>query len=97
MSQIIVKKPSENELKSLGVERWSSWNCKKSTFDWTYGEDETCYFQEGRVKVKTPDGTVEVRKGDLATFPKGLKCTWEVIEPIRKVYTFNLVRKDVGV
>ncbi|MEW6328302.1 MAG: cupin domain-containing protein [Thermodesulfobacteriota bacterium] len=25
----------------------------------------------------------------MVTFPRGLKCTWTVIEPIRKVYTFK--------
>jgi len=41
------------------------------------------------VNVKTPDGEVEFGKGDLVTFPEGLKCTWNVIEKIRKVYKFG--------
>lgn len=90
MPGIIVKKPSKDELKTLEIEKWSSWSCEKSTFDWTYDEDEACYFHEGHAKVKTQEGTVEIRKGDLVTFPKGLKCTWEVLESVRKVYIFNL-------
>jgi uncharacterized cupin superfamily protein len=42
------------------------------------------------VKVHLPDGrAVEVKKGDLAEFAKGLDCTWEVIEPVRKHYRFG--------
>jgi len=41
----------------------------------------------GKVKVNTADGEeVEFGKGDLVTFPQGVKCTWDVKEKIRKVY-----------
>ena len=89
MAEIKVEKLSDEELKSLGVDKWSPWGCEPSTFDWEYGEKETCYVLEGKVKVKTPDGEVEFGKGDLVTFPEGLKCTWNVIEKIRKVYKFG--------
>lgn len=86
MSEIKVEKPTKEKLDALGVQKWSSWECAASTFDWEYDEAETCYILEGKVKVKTPDGEVEFGKGDLVTFPKGLKCTWNVIRKIRKVY-----------
>lgn len=89
MSEIKVERPSEEELNSLGINKWSSWECEKSTFDWEYDDDETCYVFEGKVKVKTPSGEVEFGKGNLVKFPKGLKCTWKVIERIRKVYKFG--------
>ncbi len=89
MAEIKVEKLSDEELKSLGVDEWSSWECEPSTFDWEYDDKETCYVLEGKVKVKTPDGEVEFGKGDLVTFPEGLKCTWNVIEKIRKVYKFG--------
>ncbi len=87
--EIKVEKPSEGKLKSLGVDNWSPWECEPSTFDWEYTSDETAYVLEGKVKVKTPAGQVEIEKGDLVHFPKGLKCTWNVIKTIRKVYTFK--------
>jgi len=59
------------------------------TADWEYDEKESCYVLGGRVKVKTPDGEVESGKGDLVTFPKGLKCSWNVIKKIGKVYRFG--------
>ncbi len=68
---------------------WNQWGCEPSTFNWEYNEDETAYVFEGKVIVKTPTEEVEVRGGELVQFPKGLKCTWKVIEPIRKVYTFQ--------
>lgn len=89
MSEIKIKKPSQDELKKLGIDGWNPWSCPPSTFDWEYDSEETAYVFEGKVEVKTPSGTVTINGGDLVTFPKGLKCTWKVIEPIRKVYTFK--------
>jgi len=89
MAEIKVEKLSEEKLKALGVDEWSPWECEPSTFDWEYDDKETCYVLEGKVRVQTPDGEVEFGKGDLVIFPKGLKCTWNVIEKIRKVYKFG--------
>ena len=89
MSEIKIKKPSQEELKTLNIDSWSPWECEPSSFDWEYDSVETAYVFEGKVKVKTASGEVEINKGDLVTFPKGLKCTWNVIEKIRKVYKFD--------
>jgi uncharacterized cupin superfamily protein len=41
-------------------------------------------------EVKAPDGeAVEFGAGDLVTFPRGLKCNWNVRKPIRKHYRFS--------
>ena len=89
MAKIKIEKPDQEKLDSLGVKRWSPWECGASTFDWEYDSDEVCYILEGKVKVKTPEEEVEINKGDLVTFPKGLKCTWNVLNKIRKVYSFK--------
>ena len=89
MSEIKIEKPTQEKLKTLNVDNWSPWECEPSAFDWEYDLDETAYILEGKVKVKTPSGEVEISKGDLVTFPKGLKCTWNVIQKIRKVYKFG--------
>jgi uncharacterized cupin superfamily protein len=68
---------------------WEEWQCNPSTFDWEYDEDETAYVFEGKVLVKTLTEEVEIKGGQLVQFPKGLKCTWTVLEPIKKVYTFQ--------
>lgn len=89
MSKIRIEKPTKEKLDSLGINKWSSWECEPSTFDWEYDSDETAYVFSGKVKVKTSAEEVEINGGDLVTFPKGLKCTWNVIEKIKKVYTFK--------
>jgi len=89
MSEIKITRPDDEELKKLGIDSWSTWECEPSTFDWEYSDKETAYVFDGKVKVKTPTGEVEINKGDLVEFPEGLKCTWTVIEPIRKVYKFG--------
>jgi len=88
--KIKIEKPDEKKLEELNVKSWPMWEKEPSTFPWEYTETETCYILEGRVKVKPEDGEeVEIKKGDLVTFPKGLKCTWNVIEKIKKHYNFG--------
>ena len=87
--QISVKKPTQEELDTLGIKNWGSWECDASTFDWEYSDKETCYLYEGKVTVKTSEGEVSFGAGDLVVFPKGLKCTWKVAEPVRKAYKFG--------
>ncbi len=89
MEKIKIEKPTQEKLKKLNIDSWSPWGCEVSVFDWEYSSDETAYILEGKVKVKTPSQEVEINKGDLVTFPSGLKCTWNVLEPIKKVYTFS--------
>jgi uncharacterized protein len=88
-SRIFVEKPSAEQLKQLEVTSWPIWTKEVSTFDWHYSDREVCYFLEGDVIVKTTDGEVRVGKGDLVTFAKGLDCTWQVSQPVRKHYQFG--------
>ena len=87
--KIKIEKADEAKLKALNTESWSPWECEPSTFDWEYSSEEVAHVKEGKVKVKTEWEEVEINGGDIVTFPKGLKCTWTVIETIRKVYTFR--------
>ena len=90
MAEIKVERATDERLKELGVERWSAWGCGAETFDWEYTSDETAYVQQGRVTVQTEHGQqITFGAGDIVHFPKGLRCTWTVHEPIRKVYTFG--------
>lgn len=88
MSEIKKVKPSKEQVKKF-LQDWSPWECDISRFDWEYGMEETCFIIEGEVKVETAKGSVEIKAGDLVTFPKGLKCVWDVKKPLRKVYTFK--------
>ncbi len=90
MDNITVTRPTEEELNGLGISSWSPWECEQSVFDWQYDQEEWCYLFEGRVMVKTEAGDeVEIKKGDLVKFPKGLKCSWNVDDRVRKVYLFK--------
>lgn len=87
MSEIKILQPSKDELDKLGIDKWSSWECDPSEFDWQYPDQETAYVFKGKVVVTAADGSkVEIGQGDLVVFPKGLKCHWQVLERIEKVY-----------
>ena len=91
MSDIkVVKNPAETQLTELGVRNWPIWTKEASTFPWTYDDTETCFFLTGDVLV-TPDGgePVQMGKGDLVTFAKGLSCTWEIRQDVEKHYKFG--------
>ncbi|MBK9389174.1 MAG: cupin domain-containing protein [Bacteroidetes bacterium] len=87
---IHVEKPTEEKLEKLGVDSWPIWKKETSVFAWEYDEKETCYLLEGEVEVTPVNGkTVKFGKGDLVIFSEGLKCTWNVIKPIKKQYKFG--------
>jgi uncharacterized cupin superfamily protein len=81
---------SDERLKDLGISSWPIWTKEASEFPWQYDAQETCYLLEGDVVV-TPDGgdPVEIKKGDLVTFPRGMKCRWKIRKAVRKHYTFE--------
>jgi uncharacterized cupin superfamily protein len=83
----ITRKAEEPMLKAAGVSGWPIWEKEVSEFPWAYSEEETCYFLEGEVEV-TPEGgePVSMGKGDLVTFPEGMRCTWKIIRPVKKHY-----------
>lgn len=95
MKEILVEHLTDRRKEELGVPpepsdegAWAIWECGPSAFDWKYDQTEIAYLYEGNVKVLTKDGEVEIRGGDYVTFPKGLKCRWEVFEKVKKVYKF---------
>ena len=90
---IEVRKPTEEESASLGAKSWlprTGWRrgCEVSTSPWEYEDREVCYVLAGRVRVEGRDEDSDIEPaefgpGDLVTFPRGLKVTWQVIEPVR--------------
>lgn len=83
-------KPSPAKLDVLGVDHWPIWKKEVSRFPWSYDRAETCYVLRGRFVV-TPEGgdPRAFGRGDLITFPAGLSCTWEILEPVEKHYRFD--------
>lgn len=87
MDRISVEKPDSGQLKTLGVNSWPIWKKGKSNFGWSYDDKEICYILEGKAKVMPDSGeAVEFGPGDLVTFPKGMSCTWEITQAIKKYY-----------
>jgi uncharacterized protein len=89
LTKIFTEKPSKEKLEMLNTKSWATWTCDVSTFDWYYSEEEMCYFYEGKVIVETEHEKLEINPGDFVVFPKGLKCTWNVLEPVKKAYKFK--------
>ena len=88
--KIEIEIATQEKLKSLGVDSWSYWSCGISEFDWEYDSNERCYIQKGKAIITTEEGDkIEIKKGDIVLFPKGLRCSWSVVETIEKVYCFE--------
>ena len=91
VNQINVEKNlSQNKLDTLGVPTWPTWEKEVSTFEWSFPEQEIAYILAGSCII-TPNGGLPVSfgKGDLVTFPAGLKASWQVLEPLRKHYQLD--------
>ncbi len=91
MSKIKVQRQVDHSiLQQQEIHHWPVWSKEASTFPWHYHRAETCYFIEGEVIV-TPDGgeAVTMGTGDIATFPAGMSCTWEIRQAVKKHYQFG--------
>ena len=87
--KIEIIKLSESKITEKNILQWPIWTCEISEFDWEYSDEESCLLLDGEVEVKSEFETVRFSAGDFVVFPKGLKCYWKVISPVRKHYTFN--------
>lgn len=84
------KNPDVERLKTMGVFQWPIWEAAVSEFSWAYEMEETCYILEGRIIVTPQDGKpIEITPGDFVVFPKGMECRWQILEPVRKHYSFS--------
>jgi uncharacterized cupin superfamily protein len=63
------------------------WTAQPSVFNYTFELNETLHVLEGHVVVRQEGGpTLDLRAGDVATFPRGAVTRWEVREPFKKVF-----------
>jgi uncharacterized protein len=83
-----------DEMTTKGLTLWKDgdqevgvWECTPCPSYWTLETHEFVHVVAGRMTV-TPDGgsPTEVGPGDVAVFPRGWSGTWQIHEPIRKVY-----------
>ena len=87
--KITIKHLSESNIAEKNILQWPIWTCEISEFDWEYSDEEACLLLEGEVEVSSEFETVRFSAGDFVVFPKGLKCRWKVMQPVRKHYSFN--------
>ena len=87
--KITIKHLSEGKIAEQNILQWPIWTCEISEFDWEYSDEEACLLLEGEVEVSSEFETVRFSAGDFVVFPKGLKCRWKVMQPVRKHYSFN--------
>ena len=87
---LLERNPSPMKLEVLGVYDWPIWRKEASSFPWSYDRQETCYILRGRFTV-TPEGgePQQFQRGDLITFPAGLRCTWDIEQDVEKHYDFD--------
>jgi uncharacterized cupin superfamily protein len=74
-------------LRSTGAEgrtlKAGMWRCEESEFPYLFGVDETFVMIEGILRVKLEDGTTwNLGPGETASFLKGTRSTWTVVEPV---------------
>ena len=89
MSEVIISKLSEKEIREKNILTWPIWSKEKSRFEWYYESEEACLILEGEISVETANGTYHIQAGDFVLFKKGLRCVWNVIRPVRKHYQFS--------
>jgi uncharacterized protein len=88
MEKVIIKQLTEDEIMVRKIRTWPVWEKEISRFDWNYDSDEECLILEGEINIETENGNFKITVGDFVTFRKGLKCTWEIISPVKKHYNF---------
>jgi uncharacterized cupin superfamily protein len=56
------------------------------TFEYNFPGDESFLVVTGVVRITLAETgeTIEFHEGDVASFPKGTRSTWTIVEPIVK-------------
>ena len=62
------------------------WRCDPMTFDYVFPGDESFIILSGSVRIELEDGkeTIELKKGDVASLPKGTRSVWTILAPLEK-------------
>jgi uncharacterized cupin superfamily protein len=84
---VTVRKPDVSE--KAAMEKWPTWSCGVSEFDWHYDSEEHCLVTEGEVTVEWKGGSVSFGPGDYVVFPVGMDCVWKVKKAVKKHYRFQ--------
>ena len=87
MEEVLISKPTEAQVKEAST--WPIWTKEISAFDMNYSNTERCLILEGEVRVEVGNKKFYFKGGDYVVFPKGLKCRWIILKPVRKHYNFE--------
>lgn len=83
-----IRKPTEQERQI--AQAWPIWTKEVSEFPWEYDEQETCLILAGQVTITNETGQkFDFAGGDSVVFPRGMRCTWQIKQPVRKHYQFG--------
>ena len=80
---------SSDDLFSSGL-----WDCSAGTFYYTFPCDEIVHVIEGEVIVREADNEYTLRPGDVAFFPQGLTCQWEIPHYLKKFAIYRSVSRS---
>jgi uncharacterized cupin superfamily protein len=90
----LLEEATGEPMQTRGVTIWKDgdasagvWECTAGPSRWLLDTHEVIHLVAGRMTV-TPDGgeSTEINAGDVAIFPRGWSGTWDIHEPVRKVY-----------
>lgn len=66
------------------------WSCESGSFNWNYTWDETIYLIDGEITITDDHCNSNTYKaGDLFFITIGTKTTWNITQPVRKVFHFR--------
>jgi uncharacterized cupin superfamily protein len=66
------------------------WTCEPRVIPYTFPGDETFQVLEGEVHIEVESGeAVDLRAGDIASFPKGQNATWTITSPFKKFFVIS--------
>lgn len=66
------------------------WRAGVCTIDYHFDGDETIHMLSGEADVELDSGvTVELRPGDIVSFPKGAHSTWRILSPVEKFFVVS--------
>ena len=76
---------SNNEVTYSGL-----WRCEPMTFEYEFPGDEYIQVLQGNLFIVIPgQDNIELKKGDIAAFNKGLKTTWTVQNSFQKFFVIS--------
>ncbi len=66
------------------------WRCNPMTFEYEFPGDEYIQVLDGSLLIEIPDeDAVNLKKGDIAAFNKGMKTTWTIKSTFKKFFVIS--------